>query len=112
MGVEGTGGVGGKVVLDQAHFLSLGELLSKVLHELGVFLAASFPIDLDPTSPSGRFKSQEDRATAVFLVLVVLPFRLTCFHRYGSENIANQETGSFIKTDQWVLWVVRQGIQV
>jgi hypothetical protein len=102
--------MGVEVILDQGDVLSLGELLSQVEHEVGVLFGTTFVVYLDPTSSGVGFKSQHHTTATMFGVLVILALTFPFAHGDGLEYIANQETGSLIKTDYRVLRVVGQAV--
>lgn len=111
MFIERAGVVRVEIVLHQADGDRVGILRGERLAEQRIFALGPLGVDLPEAASRQWFDGrQQDTGTELFIA-VMLFAGLPWLHRYGEQRVADQETGSLIKTDHWIVRVIGQGIE-
>jgi hypothetical protein len=84
--------------------------VQQMLHELRIINGGSSLTHFNLTKAGGRFKSQENTASAMLGICVMIACRFPRAHGQNRSHLFNKKARAFIKTNQRPLWIIRQGI--
>ena len=101
-----------EIVQHQPYLVCLWVLEHKFLAKQRELALCPSRIDSAESHAGLGLDRTQQRARTVFFVLVVLFGNFAFAHRSRHKFVANQETGSFVETDDGIAHIVGLGIQV
>jgi hypothetical protein len=108
---ERTGVMRSESVKGQPDLGRLRVLRGKCLTQQPELALAALWVYLPKPLAGQRFYRGKQGARAKFFLFVMLLGNFAVAHWPWQQRVANQETGSFIKADDWIGWVIRQAVE-